>query len=370
MSVIQLPNGKWAYRFQVGVTQYRRPGLQTRHEAEEAEALKKADAIRFKALGPDADSNIRLKDVADRFFEEYSVPLTRTSGLHGTHIAVFKEFFGNRRIKDISPRDVVAFRRWIGQNGRGLRGPKRTPHTVNHYHATLKAIINWAKKQRLYYGDNPAWGVEMAKVEKAKVRFLYPAEEKRLTPVVAKSARLWPYYVLALHTGMRVGELAALTVKDFNVYPEPMLFVAHSKSRRSRYVPLYGEALEIVKVRIQGRGLEESLLGGWQKATVSEWLEDACKESQVLDGFTFHCLRHTFAAHMLSKGVPIYKVSKIMGHSTVLVTEQHYGHLDNRVLSDEIHHIDTIMSVPRAVEPSGIRGVVNKSSTERGQETE
>src|SRR5215472_13268911 len=120
MSVIQLPNGKWAYRFQIGVTQHRRQGYKTRHDAEEAEALKKADAIRFKALGVDADNNIRLKDVADRFFEDYSVPHTRTAGLHRTHIAAFKQFFGDRRIRDISPRDVDAFRRWVAQNGRGL----------------------------------------------------------------------------------------------------------------------------------------------------------------------------------------------------------------------------------------------------------
>ena len=43
MSVIQLPNGKWAYRFQVGATQYRRQALNTRHEAEEAEALRRVD---------------------------------------------------------------------------------------------------------------------------------------------------------------------------------------------------------------------------------------------------------------------------------------------------------------------------------------
>lgn len=265
--------------------------------------------------------------------------------------------------------DVQAFRRWVGQNGCGLKrgDTKRTLNTVNHYHATLKALINWAKKQRLYFGDNPAWGVEMAKVERAKVRFLYPAEEKRLTMVVARDTRLWPYYVAALYTGMRLGELAELTVKDFNEYPQPMLFVAHSKTRRSRYVPLHGEALELVKSRIKCRGPEESLLGGWNPRTVSEWFNEACREANVGDGFTFHCLRHTFAGHMLSQGVPIYKVSKILGHSTVLVTEQHYGHLDKRVLSDEIHHIESVLSVPtlESLCGSNTEGaeVVNKSST-------
>jgi integrase len=71
----------------------------------------------------------------------------------------------------------------------------------------------------------------MAKVEKAKVRFLYPAEEKRLTPVVAKDSKLWPYYLVGLYTGMRIGELTDLTVKDFNEYPQPMLFIARTRRR-------------------------------------------------------------------------------------------------------------------------------------------
>jgi integrase len=132
-------------------------------------------------------------------------------------------------------------------------------------------------------------------------------------------------------------------------------------------VPLHGEALELVKGRIQGRGPEESLLGGWNPRTVSEWFNEACQEAKVGDGFTFHCLRHTFASHMLSRGVPIYKVSKIMGHSTVVVTEQHYGHLDRKVLSDEIHNIGSVMSVPTIESFGGLLSegiaVVNKSST-------
>jgi len=124
--------------------------------------------------------------------------------VHSTHIAAFKEFFEDRRIRDISRETLKPSGAGI-RNWPGLHGGKRTLHTVNHYHATLKAVINWARKQRLFFGENPAWGVEMAKVEKAKVRFLYPSEEKRLTPAVAKDARLWPFYVLALHTGMRLG---------------------------------------------------------------------------------------------------------------------------------------------------------------------
>ena len=158
---------------------------------------------------------------------------------------------------------------------------------------------------------------------------------------------MWPYYILALHTGMRVGEIVAIRVCDVIRYPEPMIFIPHSKSRRSRYVPLYGPALEIVANRIQGEVNSEALLLDCVEAkTVSEWFKNCCEHAQVMD-FTFHCLRHTFAAYMLSRGVPIYKVSKILGHSSVVVTEQHYGHLDRSVLTEEIKHIEGIVTLPK-----------------------
>jgi integrase len=44
-------------------------------------------------------------------------------------------------------------------------------------------------------------------------------------------------------------------------------------------------------------------------------------------GYHAHCLRHTFAAHYLKKHKDIYGLSKILGHHSVVVTEQYYGHL-------------------------------------------
>jgi len=185
----------------------------------------------------------------------------------------------------------------------------------------------------------------MADVPKARVRFLSPEEEKRLTPAVARDRRLWPYYVIALHTGMRLGEVQAMRVKDVIRHPKPMLFIPNSKTSRSRYVPLHGIALEVALERAKSKSPELMLLEGVGRVTISKWFSEACHAAQVAD-FTFHCLRHTFAGHMLSEGVPIYLVSKILGHSTVITTEQHYGHLDKSVFSREILHIGSVMTMP------------------------
>lgn len=346
MSVKQLPSGEWFYRFNFGKNGYRKQGFRTKAEAQTAETHKKSEVIRRRSSGQSDNDDLKLCEAADMFFEEYVIPCKRSCSADRAYIKGMKEFFGERRIKDITPRDVDAFRVYVGKNVKGKSQPKVSLHTVNRYHAGLKAIINWAKKKRIYFGDNPAWGVPMAKLEKAKVRFLSPDEEKRLTPIVAKDARLWPYYVLALHTGMRIGELVAIRMKDIIRHPEPMIFIPHSKSHRSRYVPLSGPALEIVANRLKVEQPERLLLDSVNRETVSEWFKNVCKAAQVMD-FTFHCLRHTFASYMLSRGVPIYKVSKIMGHSTVIVTEQHYGHMDRSVLVEEIKHVEGIVTLPQ-----------------------
>jgi integrase/recombinase XerD len=169
---------------------------------------------------------------------------------------------------------------------------------------------------------------------------------------------------MGLHTGMRVSEICAIRVKDVISHPTPMVFVAHSKSKRSRYVPLSETAARLLIERCRGKDSEVRVLDQVNRETVSEWFKDACEEAQVKD-FTFHCLRHSFTSYMLSRGVPIYKVSKMLGHSTVLTTEQHYGHMDRNVLSEEIHHIDSIISTPnlermlRDETPQAVNRVVN-----------
>src|SRR5258708_16388920 len=345
MSVKHLPDGTWYYRFEYVKRGFRKEGFRTKREAEEAEIAKKAEVRRTETYSPGYDDRLKLKELADLFYKEYVLPYKRSWKGDRAMIRIIKDFFGDKRIRDVTPRDVDAFRRYVSETVQGKSQPKASPNSVNRYHAELKALINWGKTKRLYRGDNPAWGVPMAKTEKARVRFLSPDEERRLTPIIAKDSRLWPFYVIGLHTGMRVSEICAIRVKDVIRHPTPMVFVAHSKSKRSRYVPLSETAARVLIERSQGNDSEARVLDQVNRETVSEWFKDACREAQVED-FTFHCLRHTFTSYMLSRGVPIYKVSKMLGHSTVLTTEAHYGHMDRNVLSDEIHHIDSIISTP------------------------
>lgn len=60
----------------------------------------------------------------------------------------------------------------------------------------------------------------------------------------------------------------------------------------------------------------------------------ACDGHGVITLFRFHDLRHTYASLSLAAGVPLYKVSRRMGHSSISVTHDFYGHLDHNDTTD------------------------------------
>lgn len=81
--------------------------------------------------------------------------------------------------------------------------------------------------------------------------------------------------------------------------------------------------------------------------TVSHWFSEAVRRVGIQD-FTFHCLRHTFVATILSKGESLYRVAKFIGDSPG-TTEKHYGHLDPNSLRDAIAKINGVVSGEGAV---------------------
>jgi integrase len=149
--------------------------------------------------------------------------------------------------------------------------------------------------------------------------------------------------VLAL-TGLRLGELRGLRVKDVVSVPYPALAVhrsvpqsartsapierATTKSGRSRLVPLSDLVRPVVEEWACGRAQEDLLFpapgGGY--LTAQNWRR-AVHWSATSLGRRPHDLRHTAASLWIAAGVDIKTVSSWLGHSTAKLTLDTYGHL-------------------------------------------
>ncbi len=332
---------RWYYRFYRGRS-YFRGGFRTYEQAREAERKRLNQVIDGGENLERPTKDLSLAEAGQVFFENHAKKNKRSWKNDRARIAALSRYFGQKRMNQVTPEELDAFLDAV-QRKRGL-----SDHTRNHYLALVKAIYNRLKKWRLYFGSNPASYMEMKKVPRARIRFLYPAEEKTLTPVVSQNSLVWPYYVVALHTGMRIGEIARMKVEDISISLRDV-FIPNSKSSRSRHVPMSEELAAFLERHIAGRRAGDHALAGVTANYVSRRFKGLCERSGVAN-LKFHDLRHTFAARLLTKGVPIYKVSKILGHSSVVVTEQHYGHLSLADLKGAISCIEGVVSVPFAAD--------------------
>lgn len=163
--------------------------------------------------------------------------------------------------------------------------------TANRIMAVLKAILNKAFEDGKARDDTEWRRVKpLAKVDVPRIRFLTEAEAVRL--VNASSAEFRPLLRAALLTGARYGELVRMAVGNFNPATR-QLFVAPSKSGKSRYIPLNAAGVELFKTLAAGRSASAPMFvrndgEPWGKNHQQRPLSEACKgpRSRLRSGST------------------------------------------------------------------------------------
>ena len=342
--------GTWYYRFRRDFTDYFKGGYRTRQQAVEAEVAQ-MNAVIKEETHPSppkpAGSELTLKDGLQWFFDEHGRKKSDWMG-DRAKMNFWQTYLPTQLLNQVQPEDIKGGREKLLSKG-------MAELTVNHYHAFIKAAYNRLVEFGKYAGENPAAKVKLKQVESVRVRFLYPAEEKALTPAVRMEGRLYPYYFTAMHTGMRREELCRIQVKDVSLV-QGQIFLPKTKTRKSRYVPLNRVIMPFLEARMAGKGPDALVLGNLHKNTVSHWFTEACEKAGVKD-FTFHCLRHTFVANLLGPGrEPIYKVAKIIGDS-IKTTEKHYGHLSIEWLQESVAKVEGVVTADPGLQPSCIQGL-------------
>ena len=199
---------------------------------------------------------------------------------------------------------------------------------------------------------NPAKGIRV-KVPVAIKKVLNSNEAEILLQQANEcNHRFYYHYAFALLTGMRSGEMYALTWKDIDL-ETGLISVSkqwtskdglhHTKSNRNRVVPISGE-LKMLLVELKQLGpfkdvLKPSVnhararegifddlvlprLREWRNGDQAAVLADFCKSIGVTP-VKFHDLRATFITNLLSQGVPLVKVMSIVGHRKMSTTDEY-----------------------------------------------
>ncbi len=339
--------GTWFFEFTKDKQSYFKSGFRTKQQAEDAKAAKFDEIIKIQTR-PDLYSrssfnyNITFGEACDWYLKTIT-PTKRDTTSDQFMLNLLQGYFGrDRLVRDITPDDVRTMRSHLSNTVSQKTKLKLSAQSVNGYHALLRAVIYALIDHDKYDGKNPAARVQLQKLPKTKPRFITEEELAAITAEVQKHRRLWPYYFIALHTGMRLGEVTSIRVKDVSL-GEQSIFLPVTKNGESRHVPMSPKLKEFVVNLMKGKKLEDKLIDNvTTKWTVSDWFRDITK-GLGFPKITFHCLRHTFVHRLLNKGKDIYKVSKLVGHSSIEVTQSTYGHLSNRDLQSVVDEIDALV---------------------------
>jgi integrase len=216
---------------------------------------------------------------------------------------------------------------------------RRRRASANRTLTVLKAALNRAWREGKVASDAEWRRVEpFENVDAARVRYLTIAEAKRL--LNASELDFRKLVQAALETGARYGELAALTVADFN--PDAgTVGIRVSKTGKPRHVVLTDEGAAFLKQICAGRAGSDPMFTksngtAWKKSHQSRPMADACKRAGIKPRIGFHGLRHSWASLAVMNGVPLLVIAKNLGHTDTRMVEKHYGHLAPSYIADAI----------------------------------
>lgn len=227
----------------------------------------------------------------------------------------------------------------------GTRKGART-RTINLEMDGIKTMLNLAI-QWGYLKENPMRHVKPLKIEDAKpVRFLTIEECNKFlknTP-----PELYPAYFTFLHTGMRKAELENLMWNDVD-FKRRKIFIRpkenwHPKTG-NREIPMGDSLLRVLTKLMQKREnispdayvLTFKNYGNSHNRLRTELIKIA-KKAGITDLTKIHTLRHTFASHLVMKGIDLPTVKELMGHSDIETT-MIYAHLSPEHLSDAVNKL-------------------------------
>lgn len=214
--------------------------------------------------------------------------------------------------------------------------------TVNNYLRNLKAFFNWLDDMD-FVKQTPMRKIKELPAERKPRQFITDEQIIRLMRSFDKSYfseyRDYAIVMLLLDTGMRLGECLCQTIDNIDIVKQCVYLDADiTKGRKSRTVFFSSKTAKEVRkwLQFKDRYCESDYLfpskatkvpmdirvfeGGFRKYL---------KRAGLPEGISPHNLRNNFAKRCLVAGMDIYTLSRILGHSSVTVTEKAYLDIDD-----------------------------------------
>jgi integrase len=250
---------------------------------------------------------------------------------------------------DHRARRALPVRRHRAARPDAVRGCK----TVNGVLEVLSKMLHVARKRGVIAAVPE---IEWLRVPPQKFDFLTFEEADQL--IAAAEGELHTMIIVALRTGLRLGELRGLRWEDVDLAAgkirvwQSIVYIKRRgetgrdvvttpKSHKAREVPLSDEARAALRAHRHLRGPlvfcdEGGAVVQFQKTQQALW---RVFRQAKLRQMGWHALRHTFASHLAMRGVPLKVIQELLGHASITVTMR-YAHLSPGITRDAVKLLD------------------------------
>lgn len=236
--------------------------------------------------------------------------------------------FGNTYVATITNIQVERFKNQLLQN--------LEPATVQQILRVMKTVINKAKKWNLIDSslNNPVNGVVARGYDKRRERFLSVKEARNiLIELQFSSCDLYFISKLSLYTGMRLGEILALTVSDID-HENKTIYIRSGKTG-ARFAYISHHIIDdLNKLRTGKKGNDILIPNNQGKIYptkyVSKYFLELMNLLRINENVTdssqkvvFHTFRHTFCSWLAIEGVPLHTIAELAGHKNIAMTQRY-----------------------------------------------
>jgi integrase len=289
---------------------------------------------------------------------EYST-FIRYAGIVNNHIT---PVLGRKKLRDLGRAEVRALY--------AAKGKELSPRSVDYIHVTLQKALSQAVRDDLIPRNVAEGERPRSSRNREEIKALSPAQVRALL-AAASGERNEALYVVAVHTGLRQGELLGLRWADVDLEGRRLsvrralkvtdtgLDFGPPKNKASlRSVPLTRSAAAALRAHRTRQNEERLRLGDlWSDHDLvfpnrvggptdhnnlyrREYKKLLKRAGLGDEGFTFHSLRHTFATELFNQRKRPKIIQSLLGHSSIVQTMDTYSHLLDGVDDDEVGGLD------------------------------
>mgnify|MGYP004666795273 CR=1 FL=1 len=370
-TIYQRPNGLWVCELTLGYDKDKKR-IRKVFSSMDLDRLKKklndAKYLKDRNLVKEA-SHYTLSEWLDVWLETYKkdkVKPTTFDMYYRACNSYLKPNLGHYKLDKLNPLVVQRFINEISKKGIS-KCDGLSVSSIKKILITLSQAYSQAVKLNMLY-KNPCSDIVMPNKQPRQAVAFTADEQERFLSLCGSDTTYENMFLFAFNTGMRLGEIIALTWKDINFddktvsvnknlvevynydetaeHKKKTIINSSTKNGESRVIPLNKKALAAVmnqkaNCKVTTPFVFYSSAGtAVQKRNIYRSFHRIRENAEITSPVSFHSMRHSFATRLLEKGADIKTVSTLLGHRSIQITLDIYSHVHTDLKKQTIALLD------------------------------